>query len=103
MHRATMIVRREGVGVEPEPRFDVPTLQFEQGQMPGQMAEQSAIPDIQRQPFAHECDAAIMFAGFVTQMGEGVRAVCVARVRRQRAFDRGRAASCLPISDSAMP
>ena len=39
MRRATMIVRREGVGVKPKASVKVPGMQFEQAQMPCQMTE----------------------------------------------------------------
>ena len=39
MRRATIMIGREGFGIEAEPRFGIASLQFEQRQMPVQMSE----------------------------------------------------------------
>ena len=62
MHRAAMIVGAEGVVVEAEPPCQIPGVQLEQAEVPVQVAEQAAAAVVERQPLAHEGDAAVALA-----------------------------------------
>ena len=87
MNGAAMVVGAEGVAVEAQPAFEVAGMQFEQAEVPVEMAEQSAAAIVDRQPVAQKGDAGVALAGFVTEMGEGMRAIAIAPVPGQGPLD----------------